>query len=174
MSQTEIFLAIEAKWNAVCPGQQPSLPLGLWPRWTVIKQGCAESAPHISAAATRTLSFIYAALRWLFCALIFTVIFFSFANTSLIHMSVFFMAIHLAVYKEGCWRVPAWLSYFMTKTHTNKINISLFPFSKHGCHIKKHICPHQTTEDAAASVCCFKFGIEILTTRFFWHFLLNK
>lgn len=49
MSQTQdFFLAIEAKWNTVCPGQQPSLPLGLWPRWTVIKQGCAESAPHIS------------------------------------------------------------------------------------------------------------------------------
>lgn len=55
MTQTQDFQAVEAKWNVVCLGPQPSLPLGLWPRWTVIKQGCAESALHISSASAFTL-----------------------------------------------------------------------------------------------------------------------
>lgn len=66
MSQTQDFLAIEAKWNIVCPGPQPSLPLGLWPRWTVIKQGCAESALHISMPPHSIYFFIYAALWQVF------------------------------------------------------------------------------------------------------------
>ncbi|CAB1425715.1 unnamed protein product [Pleuronectes platessa] len=28
----KIFLVAEAKWNVVCLGRRPSLPLGLWPR----------------------------------------------------------------------------------------------------------------------------------------------
>lgn len=55
MNQTQDFLAVEAKWNVVCLGSWPSLPLGLWPRWTVIKQRCAESALHISSASAFTL-----------------------------------------------------------------------------------------------------------------------
>lgn len=51
VSQTQDFLALEAKWSVVCLGPQPRLPLVLWPRWTVIKQGCAESALHISSAS---------------------------------------------------------------------------------------------------------------------------
>lgn len=59
MSQTWDFLAIEAKWNIVCPGPQPSLPLGLWPRWTVIKQGCAESALHSSMPSHSHFLFLF-------------------------------------------------------------------------------------------------------------------
>lgn len=63
----KILLAIEAKWNIVCPGPQPSPPLGLWPRWTVIKQGCAESALHISMPPhSINFFFIYAALWQVF------------------------------------------------------------------------------------------------------------
>lgn len=49
------FLGVRAKWNIVCLGPPPSLPLGLWSRWTVIKQGCAESALCVFCALAFTL-----------------------------------------------------------------------------------------------------------------------
>lgn len=176
MSQTKIFLAIEAKRNAVCPGQQPSLPLGLWPRWAVIKQGCAESAPHIScAASTRTLSFIYAALRRLFCIFFYS-FFFPFASTSLIHMSVF-MSIHLAAcewkYSRdfqtlGVFHSEAWCVdvkeadaidasmadgfWVLSKYRQTASMSSYFPFSEHGRHIKKHL---------SSPLWWFKFDISL-------------
>lgn len=66
VSQTQDFLAVEAKWNVVCLGLQPSLPLGLWPRWTVIKQGYAESALHISTCLGIRIIFVYVALQRVF------------------------------------------------------------------------------------------------------------
>lgn len=56
------FLGVRAKWNIVCLGPPPSLPLGLRSRWTVIKQGCAESALRVFCALAFTL-FLFMLIR---------------------------------------------------------------------------------------------------------------
>lgn len=49
VSQTRDFLQFEAKWNVVYLGPRPIPPLGLWPRWMVIKWSGAESALNITS-----------------------------------------------------------------------------------------------------------------------------
>jgi len=93
-SQTQDFLAVEAKWNAVCLGPRPSPPLGLWPRWTVIKQGRAESTLHLSSAFAFTLFLFMWPSSWGFFLL--------FLTGDLNHMSVLFSSIHLYTGARKC------------------------------------------------------------------------